>query len=54
MWKAETSQQAKIGEVFEPCDDGRVSIRFDNGRLLIGRDAGMFERLFNLGLKVNC
>jgi hypothetical protein len=37
-WKAETTLQGQIGEVIERRDDGRVTIRFANGRLLMGRD----------------
>jgi hypothetical protein len=51
-WKAEMTLQGKIGEVIECGDDGRVSIRFDNGRLLMARAAGQFERLVEVGLKV--
>ncbi len=43
--------QGKIGEVVEVRDDGRVSIRFEGGRLLMGRSAETFERLVELGLK---
>jgi hypothetical protein len=43
--------RGKIGEVIERRDDGRVSIRFDNRRLLMGRPAQQFERLVELGLK---
>jgi hypothetical protein len=48
-WSAEVFLQGKIGDVIECRDDGRVSIRFDNGRLLLGRQPGSFERV--LGLK---
>ena len=48
-WKAEKTLQGKIGEVIERCDDGRVSIRFDNGRLLMGRDVEPFERVASRG-----
>jgi hypothetical protein len=44
-WKAEMTLQGKIGEVIERRDDGRITIRFDNGRLLMGRDAEPFERV---------
>jgi hypothetical protein len=44
-WKAEMTLQGKIGEVIERRDDGRITIRFDNGRLLMGRDAESFERV---------
>jgi hypothetical protein len=42
-WKAEKSLQGQIAEVIELRDNGRVSVRFDNGRLLLGREAGSFE-----------
>ena len=51
-WRAEMTLRGQIGEVIERRDDGRVTIRFDGGRLLVGRDAGHFERLVELGLKV--
>jgi len=44
-WKAEMTLQGKIGEVIERRDDGRITIRFDNDRLLMGRDAEPFERV---------
>ena len=50
-WRAEITLQGKIGEVIECRDDGRVSIRFDNGRLLIGRPADQFERTLDVALK---
>jgi hypothetical protein len=50
-WRAEITLRGQIGEVIERRDDGRVSIRFDNGRLLLGRDAGSFERVAEPGLK---
>ena len=34
-WKAEMTLQGKIGEVIERRDDGRITVRFDNGRLLM-------------------
>ena len=51
-WRAEMTLRGQIGEVIERRDDGRVSIRFDNGRLLMGRDVEPFERLVEIGLKV--
>jgi hypothetical protein len=48
-WKAEMTLQGKIGEIIERRDDGRVSIRFDNGRLLMGRDVEPFERVPSRG-----
>ena len=43
--------RGKAGEVIECRDDGRVSIRFNNSRLLMGRAAQQFERLVEIGLK---
>ncbi len=40
----------KIGEVTEIRDDGRITVRFQNGRLLMERDAEGFEK-FEPGLK---
>jgi hypothetical protein len=48
-WKAEMMLRGKAGEVIECRDDGRVSIRFNNSRLLMGRAAQQFERLVELG-----
>jgi hypothetical protein len=50
-WRAEPYLQGKIGEVIECRDDGRVSIRFDNGRLLLGRQPTSFERAIGLKAK---
>jgi transcription antitermination factor NusG len=50
-WKSEFALQGKIGEVTECRDDGRLTIRFDGGRLLVGRDAEHLERPVELGLK---
>jgi hypothetical protein len=50
-WNAEMTLQDKRGEVVECRDDGRISVRFENGRLLMGRPAAQFERLVELGLK---
>jgi hypothetical protein len=46
--KDEMDLQGQTGEVIE-CSDGksdgkRVTVRFANGRLLMGRDAKLFER----------
>ena len=46
-WRAEMTLRGKIGEVIQRRDDGRVSIRFDNGRLLMGRAAEPFELVSN-------
>jgi hypothetical protein len=50
-WRAEMTLRGQIGEVIERRDDGRVSIRFDNGRLLMGRDVEPFERVVEPRLK---
>ena len=50
-WKAEMALQGQIGEVIERRDDGRVTIRFDNGRLLMAREPVSFERVPDTGLK---
>jgi hypothetical protein len=49
-WKAEMTLQDKIAEVIERREDGRVTVRYDDGRLLMGQDAGVFERVGELGL----
>ena len=51
IWKGENSLQGKIGEVVECRPEGRVSVVFDNGRLLMGHEASQFERLAGLVLK---
>ena len=48
-WKAETTLQGKIGEVTECRDDGRITVRFDNGRLLMGQDVRAFEGVASSG-----
>jgi len=50
-WKAEMTLQGQIGEVIERRDDGRVTIRFDNGRLLMAREPEAFERVPDQVLK---
>jgi hypothetical protein len=50
-WKAEMTLQGQIGEVIEHRDDGRVTIRFANGKLLVGRDVESFERVLDQGLQ---
>ena len=48
-WKAEVTLQGKIGDVTECRDDGRITVRFDNGRLLMGQDVQAFERVASSG-----
>ena len=43
--------QGKRGEVIECRDDGRISVRFENGRLLMGRPAEQFQPLAEIELK---
>jgi hypothetical protein len=50
-WKAEMTLQSQIGEVIERRDDGRLTIRYDNGRLLIGQEPESFERVPDMGLR---
>jgi hypothetical protein len=50
-WKSETTLQGQTGEVIERRDDGRVTIRFDNGRLLMAGDPEAFERVPHQGMK---
>ncbi len=40
----------KIAKVVERRDDGRITVRYDDGRLLMGREARTFERVVALGL----
>jgi hypothetical protein len=49
--QAEKTLQGQIAEIIERREDGRVSARFDNGRLSFGREAGSFERVAGLGAK---
>ena len=44
-WRAEMTLRGQIAEVIELRDNGRVSVRFDNGRLFLGLEAGSFERV---------
>jgi hypothetical protein len=50
-WRAEATLQGQIAEVIELRENGRVSVRFDNGRLLMGRDPDSFERVAGLKAK---
>jgi hypothetical protein len=50
-WKAEMTLQGQIGELIERRDDGRVTIRFDNGRLLMAGDPKALERGPPQGMK---
>jgi hypothetical protein len=50
-WRAEITLQGQIGELIERREDGRITIRFDNGRLLMARDPESFELVSSLGLK---
>jgi hypothetical protein len=50
-WRAEMTLRRQIAQVIELRDNGRVSVRFDNGRLLLGRDPESFERVAGLGLR---
>jgi hypothetical protein len=50
-WRAEIALQGQIGEIIERREDGRITIRFDNGRLLMAREPESFELVSSLGLK---
>ena len=50
-WKAEMTLQGQIGELIERRDDGRVTVRFDNGRLLMAGDPEAFEHVSHQGMK---
>jgi hypothetical protein len=50
-WTAEQRLRGKTGEVVECRDDGRVTVRFANGLLLMGRDPNGFERSRDVGLR---
>ena len=43
--KDEMDLQGQTGEVIECAEGKRVTVRFANGRLLMGRDAKLFERI---------
>jgi hypothetical protein len=43
--KDEMNLQGQIGEVVECPEAKRVTVRFPGGRLLMGRDAELFERV---------
>lgn len=43
--------RGRTGVVSELRDDGRVTVRFDGGRLFMGQEAGSFERAVARGLK---
>jgi hypothetical protein len=42
--KDEMDLQGQTGEVIECSEGKRLTVRFANGRLLMGRDAKLFER----------
>jgi hypothetical protein len=42
----------EIGELIELREDGKITVLFNNGRLLVGRDHEAFERTNGSGLKV--
>jgi hypothetical protein len=50
-WRAEIKLRGKVGELTERRNDGRVTVCFDNGKLLVGRDPKGFERVEESGLK---
>jgi hypothetical protein len=50
-WRAEITLQDQIGEIIERREDGRITIRFDNGRLLMAREPESFERVSSRELK---
>jgi hypothetical protein len=48
LWKSEPVLQDKIGDIIECFEDGnvrKVTVRFAEGRLLMRKDARLFERL---------
>ena len=50
-WRAEITLQGQIGEIIERREDGRITIRFNNGRLLMAREPESFELVSSLELK---
>jgi len=50
-WRAEIALRGRIGEIIERREDGRITIRFDNGRLLMAREPESFELVSSLGLR---
>ena len=52
-WSAEMTLRGKIGEIVEQATLvqalQRVTVRFDNGKLLMSRDAAIFERVASRG-----
>ena len=48
-WRAEITLQGQIGEIIERREDGRITIRFDNGRLLMAREPESFELVVESG-----
>jgi hypothetical protein len=48
-WRAEITLQGQIGEIIERREDGRITIRFDNGRLLMVREPESFELVVESG-----
>ncbi len=49
-WRAEITLQGQIGEIIERREDGRITIRFDNGRLLMAREPE--RKAERLGIKL--
>jgi hypothetical protein len=52
-WSAEMTLKGKVGKVVKQATLAqalqRVTVRFDNGKLLMSRDAGLFERVASSG-----
>ena len=42
---ASIADEGALDDVVESRDDGRATVRFDNGQLLMGRDPRAFERV---------